>query len=203
MTLTDIKNYFITVGLKKGEASARVRTLSLDSILKAYTQLEIIPNLPPVPTPPVVNIPTIDELLPGQYEQDGKFLSTSNETISWQLPLPAQAGQTGKLLSTDGTAAAWVTVPIVPDQSSNSGKLLTTNGTELSWGSFMGLPSQSGSASKYLVTNGTDASWTTLILNTWANDAARPINPVSGTIGLNLTSNKVECFIVDSWIQLH
>lgn len=200
MTLTDIKGFFISVQPKKGESSTQSRIISLNSILKAYTELEILPS---VPLPSEPQPPNITALLPNQDGQAGKFLTTDSENLSWAYAVPSQEEQGGKFLSTDGTSLTWVMNPGVPDQTNNSGKFLTTNGSAPSWADLTGLPSQAGSASFYLKTDGTTASWTTMVLNTWANDAARPLNPAVGTIGVNLTSNKVECFINETWTELH
>jgi len=49
--------------------------------------------------------------------------------------LPSQTDQSGKFLTTNGTAASWATVESLPSQSGQSGKYLTTDGTSASWGS--------------------------------------------------------------------
>jgi len=198
MTLTDIKGFFISVQPKKGETSTKSRIVSLNTILKAYTELEILPS---VPLPSEPQPPNISALLPN-YEA-GKYLTNDAANLSWGDPVPTQTGNSGKFLSTDGSTLSWVMNPGVPDQTGNSGNFLTTNGTSPSWTALIGLPSQAGSASFYLKTDGTTASWTTMVLNTWANNAGRPANPAVGTIGINLTSNKAECYINGAWVELH
>lgn len=81
---------------------------------------------------------TINELLPTQSGNSGKFLTTNGETISWATvdALPSQTGQSGKFLTTNGTTATWETVDALPSQTNNSGKYLTTNGSSASWGSI-------------------------------------------------------------------
>ena len=49
--------------------------------------------------------------------------------------VPSQSGQSGKFLTTNGTAVSWASVPSnLPSQTGQSGKFLTTNGTDASWG---------------------------------------------------------------------
>ena len=52
---------------------------------------------------------TINELLPTQSGNSGKFLTTNGETIYWATvdALPSQTGQSGKFLTTNGTTASW------------------------------------------------------------------------------------------------
>jgi hypothetical protein len=202
MDLKDLKTYFVnvTTASDRPQVATPKKRISLLSALRTFAEQEVYGNIPLPSVPPP---PNISGLLPNQDGQAGKFLTTDSYNLSWADTVPSQATHAGKFLSTDGSTLSWVANPVIPDQASNSGKVLTTNGTSLSWGMFTGLPSQSGSASLYLRTNGTDASWTTMVLNTWANDASRPLNPAVGTVGVNLTSNKVECFINAVWVELH
>ena len=63
----------------------------------------------------------------------GSGLSVNNGTISVNDQLPSQTSNSGKFLTTNGTTASWATVDVLPSQTSNSGKFLTTNGTTASW----------------------------------------------------------------------
>ena len=78
---------------------------------------------------------TINELLPTQSGNSGKFLTTNGETIYWATvdALPSQTGQSGKFLTTNGTTASWSIVDSLPDQTNNAGKILTTDGTDAEW----------------------------------------------------------------------
>lgn len=51
----------------------------------------------------------IDELLPSQANNSGKYLTTNGSTTSWGNidALPSQANNAGKFLTTDGTTASW------------------------------------------------------------------------------------------------
>ena len=65
-----------------------------------------------------------------------KNVSTSNgDWIIQKIDnsLPAQAGNTGKYLTTDGTDISWADVDALPAQAGNTGKYLTTDGTDISW----------------------------------------------------------------------
>ena len=57
----------------------------------------------------IKNKPTIDDLLPTQTSQSGKFLTTNGSVSSWATvdALPSQSGQSGKYLTTNGTSASW------------------------------------------------------------------------------------------------
>lgn len=50
--------------------------------------------------------------------------------------LPSQSGQNGKFLTTNGTITSWATVDALPSQTGQSGKFLTTDGTAASWASI-------------------------------------------------------------------
>lgn len=67
----------------------------------------------------IKNKPTIDDLLPTQTSQSGKFLTTNGSVSSWATvdALPSQTGQSGKFLTTNGNTASWagVTIPTVND----------------------------------------------------------------------------------------
>jgi hypothetical protein len=77
----------------------------------------------------------LNNLLPDQTSQAGKYLSTDGTTTAWTTvdALPNQEGNEGKFLTTDGTVATWETVDLLPDQTNNAGKFLTTDGEFLSW----------------------------------------------------------------------
>lgn len=47
--------------------------------------------------------------------------------------LPTQTGQSGKFLTTNGTTTSWAEVDALPSQAGNNGKYLTTNGTTARW----------------------------------------------------------------------
>ena len=63
----------------------------------------------------------------------GSGLSVNNGTISVNDQLPSQTSNSGKFLTTNGTTASWATVDALPSQTGNSGKFLSTNGTTASW----------------------------------------------------------------------
>ncbi len=106
-------------------------------------------------------IQKIDNSLPAQAGNTGKYLTTNGTDTSWADvdALPAQAGNTGKYLTTNGTDTSWADVDALPAQAGNTGKYLTTNGTDTSWADVDALPAQAGNTGKYLTTNGTDTSW--------------------------------------------
>jgi len=79
----------------------------------------------------------INNLLPDQFENEGKFLATDGEFVVWAAPLPDQLGNEGLFLTTDGITATWESP--LPDQFSNAGKFLTTDGTTSSWTPAAGL----------------------------------------------------------------
>ena len=147
----------------------------------------------------------------------GDGLSVTNGTISVDDQLPTQTNNSGKFLTTNGTTASWSTVDALPSQTGNSGKYLTTNGSTASWvaiesyslptaaadtlgGVKIGngititngvisaddqLPSQANNSGKYLTTNGTSASWGTIesyVLPTAASDTLGGIK-----VGTNLS----------------
>ncbi len=147
----------------------------------------------------------------------GNGLSVTNGTISVDDQLPTQTNNSGKFLTTNGTTASWSTVDALPSQTGNSGKYLTTNGSIASWvaiesyslptaaadtlgGVKIGngititngvisaddqLPSQANNSGKYLTTNGTSASWVTIesyVLPTAASDTLGGIK-----VGTNLS----------------
>lgn len=64
---------------------------------------------------------------------DSKGLVTSGSDLTIDEILPAQTSQSGKFLTTDGTNASWASVDALPSQAGQSGKYLTTNGTAASW----------------------------------------------------------------------
>jgi hypothetical protein len=49
----------------------------------------------------------INNLLPDQLGNDGKFLATDGIECSWQAPIAPQAANAGKYLTTDGTTTSW------------------------------------------------------------------------------------------------
>lgn len=101
------------------------------------------------------------------------------QQVTLNNQLPSQTGNAGKYITTDGTNASWAAVPDeIPDQTSHSGEFLTTDGSTLSWGALATvavtgaysdlsgvptiddlLPTQTGNSGKFLTTDGTNASW--------------------------------------------
>lgn len=56
------------------------------------------------------------------------------QQVALNNQLPLQIGNTGKYLTTNGTDASWQTIPVeIPSQTGQAGKFLTTNGTNVSW----------------------------------------------------------------------
>jgi hypothetical protein len=106
----------------------------------------------------------INNLLPTQTSNSGKYLSTNGTDVAWTTvdALPSQTSNAGKFLTTDGTTATWETIVLFPDQTSNAGKFLTTDGTNVAWATVDALPDQTGNSGKYLTTDGTTASWQTV-----------------------------------------
>jgi len=142
---------------------------------------------------------TINELLPTQSGNSGKFLTTNGETISWATvdALPSQTGQSGKFLTTNGTTATWETVDVLPTQTNNSGKYLTTNGSVLSWATVDALPSQTGQNGKFLATNGTNAVWTEIFSGEVRVSSTH--HPTSNSTTIVLTSSQVPESNVEQW----
>jgi len=64
----------------------------------------------------------------------------TNSTAALNNLLPSQTGNSGKYLSTDGSNPAWSTVDSLPSQTGNSGKFLTTNGSAASWDDVPSIP---------------------------------------------------------------
>jgi hypothetical protein len=87
------------------------------------------------------------------------------QQVALNNQLPLQSGNTGKYLTTDGSNASWQTVPTeIPSQTGQAGKYLTTDGTSVSWNVVTAnsiLPSQTGNGGKFLTTDGTNVSWDT------------------------------------------
>lgn len=87
------------------------------------------------------------------------------QQVALNNQLPLQSGNTGKYLTTDGSNASWQTVPTeIPSQTGQAGKYLTTDGTSVSWSVVTAnsiLPSQTGNSGKFLTTDGTNVSWDT------------------------------------------
>jgi hypothetical protein len=87
------------------------------------------------------------------------------QQVALNNQLPLQSGNTGKYLTTDGSNASWQTVPTeIPSQTGQAGKYLTTDGTSVSWNVVTAnsiLPSQTGNSGKFLTTDGTNVSWAT------------------------------------------
>lgn len=83
------------------------------------------------------------------------------QQVALNNQLPLQTGNTGKYLTTDGSNASWQTVPNpIPSQTGQSGKYLTTDGTTVTWALVPNeVASQTGNAGKYLSTDGTNTSW--------------------------------------------
>lgn len=79
----------------------------------------------------------INNLLPDQFGNDGKFLATDGEFAVWSTTLPDQLGNEGLFLTTDGITATWESP--IPDQTGNTGKFLATDGTTSSWTPAAGL----------------------------------------------------------------
>jgi hypothetical protein len=61
----------------------------------------------------------------------GTGASTASAAINNLLP--SQIGNSGKYLTSNGTNVSWATVDALPSQTGNSGKYLTTDGTTASW----------------------------------------------------------------------
>lgn len=134
----------------------------------------------------------------------------SSTTVAWQSILPPYDSETtGKFLCFDGENVAWSTVPYIPEiqPSIDLGKVLRVSSNDLPiWTTINEVPASTG-AGLYLRTIASNGStvynWGSLVLPTWANEAARPTNAVTGTIGINLDTTKVECYVVDTWILLN
>lgn len=74
------------------------------------------------------------------------------EEIDINNLVPDQTGNSGKFLSTNGSTVAWATVQggggdSLPDQTGQSGKFLTTNGTTASWANTTAVKFRDWSAS--------------------------------------------------------
>ena len=67
----------------------------------------------------------LDNALPSQTDQSGKFLTTNGTAASWATveSLPSQSGQSGKYLTTDGTSASWANVDALKNLNSYSSSL--------------------------------------------------------------------------------
>ena len=134
---------------------------------------------------------SVNEPLPNQTNNSGKFLTTNGTETSWENidALPDQANNSGKFLTTNGIVASWESIDALPDQTDNSGKVLTTNGSTASWENIDALPDQANNSGKFLTTDGSVASWETI-------DAALPDQ--TGNSGKFLTTNGTEA----SWTDL-
>lgn len=81
------------------------------------------------------------------------------QQVALNNQLPLQTGNTGKYLTTDGTDASWAIVPAeIPTQTGQSGKYLTTDGTDVSWGTVT-IPAQVYPSAGIAVSTGT--AWDT------------------------------------------
>lgn len=57
------------------------------------------------------------------------------QQVALNNQLPSQSGNAGKYITTDGTNASWAAVPDeIPSQTGHGGEYLTTDGSTLSWG---------------------------------------------------------------------
>ena len=80
----------------------------------------------------------LNNLLPTQSGNSGKFLSTDGSNANWSDPLPSQTGNAGKFLSTDGSTTSWDTPPAAPTGTPNnvtgfdgSGDIYSINGWQI------------------------------------------------------------------------
>lgn len=81
------------------------------------------------------------------------------QQVALNNQLPLQTGNTGKYLTTDGTDASWAIIPEeIPTQTGQSGKYLTTDGTDVSWGTVT-IPAQVYPSAGIAVSTGT--AWDT------------------------------------------
>jgi hypothetical protein len=153
-----------------------------------------------------VNIfPTFD------HRDSGKSLViASGGALAWERILPPYDAETaGKFLCFDGTNLAWSTVPYIPEIQENIdlGKVLRVSSGDMPvWSVVNEVPTPTGSG-LYLRTISSNGSniytWGSLTLPSWADSTARPANPVTGTIGINLDTAVVECYIVNTWVSLN
>ena len=218
--LGDDPNFATTVATQIGEkldadSSDYVKSLSISgttiTVTKGDNTTSTLTTQDTTYTLPEATISTLGGVIVG----DG--LSVTNGTISVDNQLPTQTNNSGKFLTTNGTTASWSTVDALPSQTGNSGKYLTTNGSTASWvaiesyslptaaadtlgGVKIGngititngvisaddqLPSQANNSGKFLTTNGTSASWVTIesyVLPTATSDTLGGIK-----VGTNLS----------------
>lgn len=188
-----------------------------------FIQIPIQPT-PPAPYPTIVNqalkylrvnsaadgvewvniLPTFD------HRDTGKALVvTGSTTLGWANILPTyDSSTTGKFLCFDGENLAWSEVPYIPEINpvTDNNKILAVNSGVAAWININTVPTPIA-ANQYLKTSANNESftysWGSLVLPTWANSTARPANPVTGTIGVNLDTATVECYIGSAWVDLN